>query len=104
MIITVLPIIDFDSTPTAPLAKVMTERLRRLAHELQHVHLKSFENLEPLFEDVVIYMSYNSKFNIRWRIVNDVAASVETEVAEICGKLGYIKWKTATLNTFNRIQ
>lgn len=102
MIITVLPIIDPDPTATMPLAKVMNERLQRLATELQEKHLKHLESVEPLFEDLVIYISYNSKYSIRWRVVNDVAAAVENEVAEQCGRLGYIKWKTATLNTFNR--
>ena len=100
MTVTVLPIIDPDTGSTAPLAKVMTERLKRLATELQDIHLKHLESVEPLFEDVVIYISYNSKYSIRWKVVNDVAFSVENEVAEVCGKQGYIKWKTATLTTF----
>jgi hypothetical protein len=100
MTVTVLPIVDPDTGSTAPLAKVMTERLKRLAAELQETHLKALELVEPMFEDVVIYISYNSKFSIRWKVVNDVALSVENEVADVCGRLGYIKWKTATLNTF----
>lgn len=99
MIVTVLAILD-DLNPTAPLAKVMKERLLRLANELQQIELKSLTSLEPLTDDVVVYISYNPKFTVRWRIVNDVPALVEKEVAERCAALGYIPWKTAALNVF----
>ncbi len=61
MTVTVLPIIEPDIKPAAPLAKVMNERLTRFAKELQDVHLKGLEAIEPLFDDVVIYISYYSK-------------------------------------------
>lgn len=93
MTVTVLPIIEPHTNPAQPLVKVMNERLQRLAKELQEIHLKELNNFEPLFEDVVIYMSYNSKYSLRWKIVNDVSAEVESIVSEQCGKLGYIKWK-----------
>lgn len=101
MIVTVVPIIEPEPKPAAPLAKVMQERLQSIAKELQDVHLKHMEAIEPLFEDVVIYISYNSKYSVRWRIVNDVPAHAEVMTAEACAKLGYIKWKTATVNTFH---
>ena len=99
MNVTVLAIFD-EFNHNASLAKVMKERLIRLAAELQDVHLKSFTTLKPLSEDVVIYISYNPKYKIRWRIVNDVPNDVEGFVAKTCGDLGYIEWKTAVMNIF----
>jgi hypothetical protein len=99
MTVTVLAIFD-EFNQNAPLAKVMKERLIRLATELQDVHLKSLANIEPLTEDVVVYISYNPKFTVRWRIVNDVPVVIENEVANHCANLGYIVWKTATVNVF----
>jgi hypothetical protein len=101
MIVTVVPIIEPDLKPPVPLAKVMNERLIRFAQELQDTHLKDMEQVEPQFDDLVIYISYNSKYSVRWRIVNDVSKEVESLVAEKCAHLGYIKWKTLTVNTFN---
>lgn len=101
MTVTVVPIIEPEPKPGAPLAKVMQERLHRIAQELQDVHLKHMETVEPIFEDLVIYVSYNSKYSVRWRIVNDVPADAEALTAEVCAKLGYIKWKTATINLFH---
>lgn len=101
MIVTVVPIIEPEPKPAAPLAKVMQERLQGIAKELQDVHLKSMESVEPAFDDLVIYISYNSKYSIRWRIVNDVPAKAETMTAEVCANLGYIKWKTTTVNIFH---
>jgi hypothetical protein len=54
-----------------------------------------------MFDDLVVYISYNSKYSVRWRVVNDVPKQVEDLVAEKCAALGYIKWKTVTVNTFN---
>ena len=99
MIVTVLAIFDEFNLNT-PLAKVMKERLNRLAFELQEVQLKSLMATEPLTEDVVIYLSYNPKYTVRWRIVNDVSAIVEKEVADRCASLGYIVWKTNQINVF----
>ncbi len=100
MTVTVLPIIEPEIKPAAPLAKVMNERLHRLAKELQDTHLSPLETLEPLYEDVVIYIGYNNNYTIRWRIVNDVPDGTEAQVAKYCDKLGYIKWKTDTINIF----
>lgn len=99
MTVTVLAIFD-EFNQNAPLAKVMKERLIRLAAELQDVHLKSLTTMEPLTEDVVVYISYNPKFTVRWRIVNDVPSVIEKEVANYCAALGYIVWKTAAINVF----
>lgn len=99
MTVTVLAIFDeFD--PNTPLAKVMKDRLKRLALELQEIQLKSLMAIEPSTEDVVIYISYNPKYTIRWRIVNDVSPAIEKEVADRCAALGYIVWKTNHINVF----
>jgi hypothetical protein len=100
MKVTVVPIIDPAGNPGASLATVMKKRLERLANELQTVELKAMETMEPLYGDVVIYISYNSKYNIRWRIVNDVQHDAEAEVAKHCDQLGYLRWKTYTINSF----
>ena len=99
MTVTVLAIFD-EFNPHAPLAKVLKERLIRMATELQEVHLKSLAMMPPMDDDVVIYLSYSLKYSIRWRIANDVPNFVEKEVAEICALQGYVPWKTATINVF----
>lgn len=102
MTVTVLAIIEPDVKPAPPLAKVMNERLVRFAKELQDIHLKGLETVEPLFDDIVIYIGYNSKYSVRWKIVNDVPGSAEAEVADQCAKLGYIKWKTVAFGVINK--
>lgn len=101
MTVTVLPIIETETKPVAPLAKVMNERLTRLATELQDQHLKDLIAQEPMFGDLVIYISYNTKYSIRWKIVNDVDEHITRMVAEQCDKLGYIRWKAVSLYNYN---
>jgi hypothetical protein len=100
MVVTVVPIFDPELKPAKPLAKVMTQRLQRLAKELEATHLKEVSLQEPFLADVVVYVSYNPKYTVRWRIVNDVPKQVELMVAATCARLGYILWKTDTLNLF----
>jgi len=99
MIVTVVAIFD-EFNPHAPLAKVLKERLIRLASELQDVDLKAIAAMPPMDADVVVYLSYNLKYTVRWRIANDVPDYVEKEVAHICALKGYIVWKTSTVNVF----
>ncbi|RZK51333.1 MAG: hypothetical protein EOO87_17900 [Pedobacter sp.] len=102
MIVTVLAIFDeFDNK--APLAKVLRERLLRMATELQEIHLKPIMQMPPMDGDVVIYISYNLKYAVRWSIVNDVPDFIEKEIAQICALKGYIPWKNASLNIFKQI-
>lgn len=103
MTVTVVAIFD-EFNPHAPLAKVLKERLIRLASELQQTHLKPIAQMPPMDDDLVVYISYSLKYNIRWRIANDVPSFVEKEVASICGKLGYHIWKTNTINIFKGSQ
>lgn len=100
MIVTVVAIFD-ELNPNAPLAKVLKERLIRLAAELQDEGLKSLSSMPPMDGDVVVYLSYNLKYAVRWRIANDVPNYVEKEVAQVCALKGYIVWKTNTVNVFN---
>jgi len=93
MTVTVLPIQETDFKPERALAKVMNDRLGKAAKELQEVHLKSLLGRGFSSDDLVVYISYNPKYKIRFRIVNDVPADIEYFVAECCGRLGYILWK-----------
>ena len=99
MIVTVVAIFD-EFNPHAPLAKVLKDRLVRLATELQNVGLKSLALMPPMDGDVVVYLSYNLKYSVRWRIANDVPNYIEKEVAKVCATNGYIVWKTTTVNVF----
>jgi hypothetical protein len=93
MNVTVLAILETDFTPQKSLAKIMNGRLQRAARELELVHLKSLSGRGFSAEDLVIYISYNPKYKIRFCIMNDVPADIQYLVAETCGRLGYILWK-----------
>lgn len=97
--ITVLAIIDFETKPSAPLTKMMNERLDRFAAELQ-ADLDLELNGVNTFEDLVVYLSYNSNYAVRWTIVNDVPKQISAVVAEKCASLGYIIWKGVDLYRF----
>ncbi|TDQ11580.1 hypothetical protein [Pedobacter metabolipauper] len=101
MTITVLAILEPDPIPAPPLAKVMNERLKRLANELEHELSRSMDEIDSECEDLVVYISYNSKYTIRWKIVNDVPPKIEAEVARQCANLGYNLWKGSTIYNFN---
>jgi hypothetical protein len=98
MTVTVLAILETDFKPERALAKVMNDRLQRAAQALQDVHLKALSGRGFSSDDLVVYLSYNPKYKIRFRIVNDVPADIEYFVAELCGRLGYILCRTATVN------
>lgn len=93
MTITVLAVFD-EFNHDAPLARVLKERLMRLAKELEQKHLNSISALKPLLDDVVVYISYGPSYAVRWKIVNDVPDFVEQEIARKCALLGYNIWKT----------
>jgi len=95
MTVTVLAILETDFKPERALAKVMNDRLNKAAKELQDVHLKALSGRGFSSDDLVVYISYNPKYKIRYRIVNDVPADIEYFVAELCGRLGFILWKTS---------
>ncbi|ACU03452.1 hypothetical protein [Pedobacter heparinus] len=97
--ITVVPIIDFEARPKAPLTRMMNERLEGFAADLQ-AYLDKQLLESPDGDDLVIYMSYNSNYAIRWTIVSDVPAYIAEVVADKCAKLGYIAWKGIDLYKF----
>jgi undecaprenyl pyrophosphate synthase len=101
MNITVLPIILADAASNAPLSKVMNERLKRLADELQNLLDNKMKSVKTHCDELVIYISYNSNYTIRWKIVNDVTFVVEDEVAKHCAALNYIVWKGTPIYTPN---
>lgn len=75
----------------------MNDHLIRLAVELQQI------NFKPLFgrgfsgDNLVVYISYTSKYKIGYRIVNDVPADIEYFVAKSCGRMVLILWKVNTI-------
>lgn len=93
MTVTVVAILETDFVPQKSLAKVMNERLKQLASELENVHLKPLSGRGFSVDDLVIYISYNQKYKVRYCIVNDVSADIQYFVAELCGRLGYMLWK-----------
>jgi hypothetical protein len=100
MTVTVLAIYETDFRPDPSLGKIMNERLRIAAADLQAIHLQPLHAIGQRSDDLVVYVSYNPKYTIRWRVVNDVPEDVENFVAQACGNLGYIHWKTASINIF----
>ncbi len=97
--ITVLAIIDFEKKPSAPLTRMMSERLDRFAIELQN-YLDLALHDDRTYNDLVVYMSYNSNYAVRWTIVSDVPDRITALVAEKCASLGYIVWKDVNLFRF----
>ncbi|QIL41196.1 hypothetical protein G7074_19150 [Pedobacter sp. HDW13] len=94
--VTVLPITYSTDEILTSIDKLMNERLDGLASDLQHNLGKVFAR-EREYDDLVIYLSYNSKYTVLWEIVNDVPAYVQGEVAKYCGDLGYLQSKANDL-------
>lgn len=103
MTVTVLPILETDFKPEKALAKVMNDRLIRAAKDLQDVHFKPLNGRGFADDDLVVYISYNPKYKIRFRIVNDVPADIEYFVAECCGRLGFILWRANAIGVTSEI-
>lgn len=99
--ITVLAIIDFEARPKAPLTRMMNERLEGFAASLQAYLDKELQDSNDV-EDLVVYLSYNSNYAIRWTIVNDVPEAITSLVANKCAMLGYIVWKDVDLYKFKQ--
>lgn len=95
----VLAILETDLVPQKSLARIMNERLKRAAKELEQVHLKSLSGRGFSPEDLIIYISYNPKYKIRYCIINDVPADIQYLVAELCGRLGYILWRRTLVSS-----
>ncbi|MNK54385.1 hypothetical protein D3C87_733700 [compost metagenome] len=91
MKVTVNAILETEFRQDPALARIMNNRLQRAAQELQDLHLRDLCGLRSTVHNLIIHLSYNQKYKIRYRILNDVPAAVEFMVAERSGKLGYIK-------------
>lgn len=99
MTVTVLPIFETDFIPQKQLAKVMNERLQRLAQELEKQHLKPLYGRGFSSDDLIVYISYTAKYKVRFRVVNDVPSDIEFFVNELCRRLGYLQWKSPVFAT-----
>lgn len=97
--VTVLAIVEAHTGPEAVLTQVMTERLERFAKELQTWLEKELRD-EKGCDELVVYISYNSNYAIRWMVVNDVVEYVIDVVGRKCARLGYIAWKGVDLYNF----
>jgi len=104
MTVTVLAILETDFIPQKNLARVMNDRLERAARDLEHVHLESLQGRGFSTDDLIVYLSYNSKHKVRFRVVNDVTADIEFFVNELCARLGYIHWKTSLIKSIDRLR
>jgi hypothetical protein len=93
MTVTVLAILETEFTQEPALAKIMNNRLQRAANELRDIHLFPLSGRRFAIEDLVVYISYNANYKIRYRIASSVTADIEYFVAERCGRLGYVLWK-----------
>lgn len=102
MTVTVLAILETDFVPQKNLAKIMNERLGRAARDLEQVHLKSLQGKAFSADDLIVYISYGPKYKVRFRVVNDVPTDIEFFVNELCGRLGYIHWKTSLIKSIDR--
>ncbi|SER50563.1 hypothetical protein [Pedobacter rhizosphaerae] len=93
MTVTVLAILETEFTQEPALAKIMNNRLQRAANELRDIHLFPLSGRRFATEDLVVYISYNANYKIRYRIVSNVTTDIQYFVAERCGRLGYVLWK-----------
>ena len=97
--ITVRAVIDFETKPKAPLTRMMNERLERFAAEL-YTYLDLALSGDRNFGDLVVYISYNSNYAVRWTILHQVPERISDLVAQKCAELGFIAWKNVDLYRF----
>jgi len=103
MTVTVLAILETDFIPQKNLARVMNDRLERAARDLEQLHLKSLQGKGFSTDDLIVYLSYNPKYKVRFLVVNDVPADIEYFVNELCGRLGYLQWKTSLIKSIESL-
>ncbi|RZK76937.1 MAG: hypothetical protein EOO92_13820 [Pedobacter sp.] len=99
--VTVIAIKEPGVAVDPPLERVMDGRLNRFAAEMQSNLQEQFQG-EQDCEDLVIWISYTSRYAIRWKIVNDVPAAIEQVVMDYCAKHGYIIWKGSILQSIRK--
>ncbi|MES2826991.1 MAG: hypothetical protein V4687_02505 [Bacteroidota bacterium] len=100
--VTVLAIKEPQLGTALPLARVMDERLSRLAAEMQSTLADKIGDNQEC-DDLVVWLSYSSSYAVKWKIVNDVPANIEAVVANLCAKLGYVLWKGSVLNLKSKL-
>ncbi|WP_432708632.1 hypothetical protein [Pedobacter sp.] len=88
MIITVQTTLLKENADNHLFFKILNQKLLEKAAELQHFSLRHLEYVEPIFEDVVIYLSYNNKNQLRWHIANDVSEEISLFITKEMTKLG----------------
>ena len=72
------------------LVKIFNQKLLEKAAELQHFSLRHLEYVDPIFDDVVIYLVYNDKKQMRWYIANDVTSETNEVIIKEMRKLDLI--------------
>lgn len=88
MIITIQTTPVIENSENRLLFKIFNQKLLEKAAELQHFSLRHLEYVEPIFDDVVIYLIYNTKNQMRWFIANDVTKDINTLIIKEMIKLG----------------
>ena len=89
-------IITIQTTPVKAhaenqlLVKIFNQKLLEKAAELQHFSLRHLEYVDPIYDDVVIYLFYNPKNQMRWYIANDVSADIQVLIQKEMNKLGMV--------------
>jgi len=102
MTVTVVAILENEFGQSASLTKIMDARLKAAALELQDGHLADLAEKGERKDDLVVYLSYNAKYKIRYMVVNDVPADIENAVSTICGNLGYIPWRVSVMHIIDK--
>ena len=88
MIITIQTTPVIENSENRLLFKIFNQKLSQKAAELQHFSLRHLEYVEPIFDDVVIYLIYNTKNQMRWFIANDVTKDINVLIIKEMIKLG----------------
>ncbi|HWW41227.1 MULTISPECIES: hypothetical protein [unclassified Pedobacter] len=87
MIITIQTTPVKENEENRSVFKILNQKLLEKAAELQHFSLRHLEYVDPIFEDVVIYLVYNAKTQMRWYIANDVSSEINTLILKEMTKL-----------------
>lgn len=87
MIITVQTTLLKENADNQFIFKILNQKLLEKAAELQHFSLRHLEYVDPIFDDVVIYLTYNTKNQLRWHIANDVSEEITILITKEMNKL-----------------
>ncbi|MET3113750.1 hypothetical protein AAKU52_001479 [Pedobacter sp. CG_S7] len=90
MIITIQTTPVIENSENRLLFKIFNQKLLEKAAELQHFSLRHLEYVDPIFDDVVIYLIYNTKNQMRWYIANDVTPEINALIIKEMRKLAMI--------------